>query len=71
MDSPINTDGSARVTLASALGNNAMDNNRFWQALQDLKRFFAFTPASASNDNRYRQALMDAGLSDADTGIGH
>ena len=38
-------------------------------ALKGFKKFFDAKPGSASNDDKYKKALMEAGIPEGDTGV--
>ncbi len=56
--------------LASALSGTAQTGNKLTNALKGFTDFLAVKPGSGSNDSKYKKVLKDAGLSDAETGIG-
>ncbi len=58
-------------TLSDALGNTtAPGQGGFMDALKGFKKFFDAKPGSASNDDKYRKALQEAGIPEGDEGVG-
>ena len=55
-------------SLSSAV--RGQSNGTFWDALQGIKKFYDAKAGTASNDVRYKKALIEAGVPAEDTGVG-